>query len=263
MAKVKKDKIVAIIQARVNSTRLPRKMLLTLPNGKTILENVVDRVGKSRLVDQVIVATTAEQSDDEIVRLCQKRGFEVFRGSEEDVLDRYYQAAKKFAADRIVRITGDCPLIDPRIIDQVIQKHFAEGSDYTANAYKETYPDGLDVEIFTFAILEQAYKKAFLPSQREHPTQYIIRNPDKFKIGNLEYKKNLSDKRWTLDEPQDWLFIQEVFKGINKSDFFMEDVLAFLEKNPHLEKINRRIARNEGLMKSLKKDKLAAMKGKR
>jgi spore coat polysaccharide biosynthesis protein SpsF len=247
-------KILAIIQARVGSTRLPKKVLLPLGK-KTVLENVYDRVSAAKLVNHVLIATTTNSSDDEIINLCQKKGMDFFRGSEEDLLDRYYQAAKEKSAEHIVRITADCPLVDPRLIDKVIKKHLEENNDYTATAFtgNETFPDGEDVDIFTFASLKEAWEKAKLPYQREHATQYFVKNADDFKISNISYKKDLSDKRWTLDEPNDYLFLKSIYKALEKPDyvFGMEDILEFLGKNPEIEKINDHIARNEGLKKSL------------
>lgn len=249
--------IVAIIQARVGSTRLPGKVLMDL-NGQTVLERVHGRVASSKLVDKVVIATTTNPADDRIVELGRQKGMIVERGSENDVLDRYYQVAQKYRPDHIIRITSDCPLIDPLIIDQVIEQHLREQNDYTSNAFIESYPDGQDTEIFTFPVLKEAWSKAILPSQREHVTQYVTKNADKFKIGNLAYKKILSSKRWTLDEPTDYSFIKAIYDGLADQDdnFGLEVVLNYLEEHPELEKLNHHIVRNEGLLKSLEKDKV-------
>lgn len=248
-------KIIAIIQARLGSTRLPGKVLLDL-EGRTVLEHVFRRVKSSKLVTDVIVATTINKEDLNIVKLCGNLGINVYCGSEDDVLDRYYQTARLFGADHIVRITSDCPLIDPVLIDEVITLHVREKADYTSNTIKETYPDGEDIEVFTFKALKEAWKKANLSSEREHVTPFMRKNPA-FKLVNHEYNKDLSHKRWTLDNPEDYEFIKSIYKNIyNKNPgFSMMEILEFIDKNPDIEKINQHINRNEGYLKSLKEDK--------
>jgi len=248
-------KIIAIIQARLGSTRLPGKVLLDL-EGRTVLEHVIRRVKSSKLVNNVIVGTTINKDDLEIVKLCADLGINVYCGSEDDVLDRYYQTARLFKADHIVRITSDCPLIDPMVIDEVITLHMREKADYTSNTLKETYPDGEDIEVFTFAALKEAWKRAKLSSEREHVTPFMRKNPA-FKLSNLEYNNDLSHKRWTLDNPEDYDFIKLIYQNIytKNPDFGMEEILEFIDKNPDIEKINRNINRNEGYLKSLKEDK--------
>ncbi|GAI87236.1 unnamed protein product, partial [marine sediment metagenome] len=188
--------IIAIIQARIGSTRLPRKVLMEL-EGKTVLEHVIERVKRSNLINDVVVATTILKDDLEIVKLCSNIGISVYCGSEENVLDRYYQTVRLFKAEHIVRITSDCPLMDPKIIDEAINLHLRKKADYTSNTIKETYPDGQDVEIFTFEALKKAWKNVNLASEKEHVTPYIRKNQS-FKIVSLEYEKNLFHKRWTL-----------------------------------------------------------------
>jgi len=248
--------VITIIQARMGSTRLPGKVLLTL-EGKTVLEHIVERVKSSKHLDDVVVATTISKDDLRIVELCANLGISVYCGSEEDVLDRYYQTAKLFKADNIVRITSDCPVIDPRIIDEVLSLHLHENTDYTSNTIKETYPDGQDVEVFTFAALKTAWKNAKLASEREHVTPYIRSNPDIFKHISLEYKDDLSQKRWTLDNVEDLEFLRLLYKYLyNKNPLFgMDEILALISEKPEIEKINQHIIRNEGYLKSLKEDK--------
>ena len=264
MVKKQKIDILAIIQARMSSTRLSGKVLLPLGN-KTVLENVCQRVSRSKRIDKTVVAATTNPNDDKLVSLCEEKGIAVERGSEKDVLDRYYKVAKKYSPDYVIRITADCPLIDPRVIDQVIALHFKEQNDYTTNAYyiNETYPDGEDVEIVSINALAQAWQRAKPSWQREHPTQYITQNPQKFKIGNLVYKENLRNKRWTLDEPGDYLFFKEIYQALDSvNNFSMEDVLKYLKMHPELEKTNHQIIRNEGLKKSIKESAPSIMKGK-
>ena len=202
--------IIAIVQARLGSTRLPRKILLDL-EGKTVLERVIERVNSSKLIKEVVVATTIRKEDLEITELCSNIGIRIYCGSENDVLDRYYQAARLFKADHIVRITSDCPLIDSKKIDEVTNLHLYKKADYTSNIIKETYPDGQDVEIFIFEALAEAWEKAKLPSEREHVTPYIKKNSTIFNIANLENKEDLYQKRWTLDYPADYDFIKAVY----------------------------------------------------
>jgi len=247
---------IAIIQARMGSTRLPGKVLLNLED-KTVLEHIVDRIRSSKYVDDIVVATTISKADLRIVELCANLDVSIYCGSEDDVLDRYYQAAKLFRADNIVRITSDCPVIDPKIIDVAIILHIKNNVDYTSNTLKETYPDGQDVEVFTFTSLRTAWKDAKLASEREHVTPYIRNNPDIFKHASLEYKEDISQKRWTLDNAEDLEFLRLVYKYLyNKNPLFnMDDILALIDEKPEIEKINQHIIRNEGYLKSIREDK--------
>lgn len=247
-------KNLCIIQARVESTRLPSKVLLDL-YGKSVLERVLERTSASRLVSKVAVATGIGKENLPIVRICATKGIPVFCGSEEDVLDRFYQLAKLFNPENVVRITADCPLIDPAVIDLVIKNHMRSGADYTSNNAPPTFPDGEDVEIFTFSALRDAWKNASLMSEREHVTPYIRKH--KFDLHCVQNKIDLSSKRWTLDDPEDYKFIKAVYQAFKgKNMFAMNDVLRLLAKNPKMEKINAGISRNEGYKKSLREDKV-------
>jgi len=248
---------VAIIQARISSTRLPEKVLKII-EGKTVLEHVINRVRAAKNIDDMVVATTVKKEDLEIVKLCASLGISVFCGSEDDVLDRYYQTAKLFKAGHIVRITSDCPLIDPQIIEEVIELYFQKKADYASNTMPETFPDGLDTEVFSYKTLKKAWKNAKLSSEREHVTPYIRKYPNIFKIVNLKCEYNLNDKRWTLDEPEDFKFIKIIYKNLYLEDslFGMIKILDFLKKNPEIGELNKNIIRNEGYLKSLEKDKI-------
>ena len=249
--------IIAVIQARISSTRLPEKVLKKI-EGKTVLEHVINRVRAAKNLDDIIVATTVKKEDLEIVKLCANLGISVFCGSEDDVLDRYYQTARLFKADYIVRITADCPLIDPLVIDKVIELYFQKKADYASNTMPESFPDGLDTEVFSFKTLRIAWKNATLFSEREHVTPYIRKNPNIFKLVNLKCNFNLNNKRWTFDEPEDFEFIKIIYKNLYPKDslFGMETILNYLRENPEIEKINKNIIRNEGYLKSLKEDRI-------
>lgn len=249
-------RLIAIIQARMCSTRLPGKVLLNLED-KTVLEHVVNRVTSSKYVDKVVVATTINRKDLQIVNLCSNQGISVYCGSEDDVLDRYYQVAKLFEADNVVRITSDCPVIDYNIINEVISLHLKSKADYTSNILPETFPDGQDVEVFTFESLRNAWKNAKLLSEREHVTPFMRNHPEIFNHSNLSYRKDISQKRWTLDNNEDFEFLKLVYKNLYSKDhlFDMDAILRLINENQQIEQINQHIVRNEGYIKSLKEDK--------
>lgn len=227
--------------------------------GSPVIEHVVNRLGKSKLIDEIIIATSVDSNNKPLIDFCIKNNVSYFVGSEDDVLDRYYQAAKENNInddDIIIRITSDCPLIDPFVVDKVIEEHISKNNDYTANVLECTYPDGLDCEVFNFNILKEIWNNANLSSQREHVTLYIRDNLDKFKLGNVKNDVDLSDLRWTLDEKEDFVFINEIYKNLyNQNSFFtMNDIVDLLDKKPELLEINSKFTRNEGLIKSLSED---------
>jgi spore coat polysaccharide biosynthesis protein SpsF len=239
----------------MGSTRLPGKVLKTAA-GKPILAHQILRVKKAKTLHRVAIATTTSPADDAVARLGKKYGALVFRGSEDDVLDRYYQAAKSLGATIIVRLTGDCPLLDPGLIDKTV-RFFKKGHfDYAANGLPPTLPDGMDVEVFSFLSLETAWKKASLVSDREHVTSYIWKNPKKFMIGGTSEKINLSHLRLTVDEPNDLRLVKKIFNCLYpKNNFFsLRDIVRLLKENPRLVGINSNIGRNEGYLKSLRED---------
>lgn len=245
---------LCIVQARTGSTRLPGKVLMNL-GGKTVLERVLERAAAGRSLSEVAVATGIGVENLPIVRLCAARKIRVFCGSENDVLDRFYQLAKLVKPKNIVRLTADCPLMDPRVIDLVVNAHRRSGADYTTNAVPPTFPDGEDVEVFTFRALERAWGKAALMSEREHVTPYIRKHPRSFKVHSVRNRTDLSAKRWTLDNPEDFKFISAVYRAFKGRGMFgMDDILRLLTKRPELEKLNGAIARNEGYKKSLRED---------
>jgi spore coat polysaccharide biosynthesis protein SpsF (cytidylyltransferase family) len=259
MAKLKAKQVLAIIQARIGSTRLPGKMLLPIVNNKVALELMLERIRRSRLLQKIVVATTALPSDDSLADLCKRLGCEYFRGDEADVLDRYYRAALAFGSPEvIVRLTGDCPLHDPEIIDKLVKRFLDSEADYVSNADPPTFPDGLDTEVFSFSVLEKVWKEARLKSEREHVTPYIRKHTDIFKIINVECERDLSDCRWTLDEEEDYEFVKSVYENLykRKPAFGMKDILEFLAEHPEITAINKHISRNEGYKKSLREDRI-------
>lgn len=247
--------ILAILQARVSSTRLPGKVLMPIL-GKPMLIRQIERVKRAGLIDGLLVATSRDASDDPIEKLCLENHITCYRGKLDDVLDRFYQAAKPLRPDHMVRLTGDCPLIDPHLIDQVITFHLQEGFDYTSNTVEPTFPDGLDVEVFRFSCLERAWEETKLPSQREHVTLFMYRHPERFRIGSFKNGTDLSPLRWTVDEPPDFEMVTRVYEALYPSnpEFSTEDVLALFEKNKWLKDVNAGYQRNAGLQKSLLED---------
>jgi len=248
-----KLKVVAILQARMGSRRLPGKVLADIV-GHPMLWHIVSRVHAMRRLEQVVVATSDQPSDDAIAMYCAKSGFECFRGSVSDVLDRYYNAAKHYGADIIVRITADCPLIDPGVIDKVLDVYLEGNYDYVSNTLRCTYPDGLDVEVFSFDALQRAFQEARAPIDREHVTPHIWTS-GRYRVCNVESDVDLSPRnlRWTVDEPADLEFVRNVYAYLwsERQLFGLADVLQLLDQKPELTEMNRGIVRNEGYFRSL------------
>lgn len=246
------NKQLCIIQARVSSERLPKKVLLKA-GGRTLLEHVVGRVRQARNIDKIVVATTDRPADKQIEIICRQLRLPCWRGAETDVLDRYYQCSLAFPKyNNIIRITGDCPLIDPEVIDNVLA-FFVKGKfDYASNIQPPTFPDGMDVEVFTRQALALAAKGANLPSEREHVTQYIIKNK-KFKKGNFLAEHDWSHIRLTVDRRDDFEVIRFLIKKSKITDGYLH-YISVLTRYPGWMLKNAHIIRNEGLNKSLKKD---------
>jgi glutamate-1-semialdehyde aminotransferase/spore coat polysaccharide biosynthesis protein SpsF (cytidylyltransferase family) len=249
--------IVAIIQARMASTRLPGKVLKDLV-GHPLLWHVIQRVSRAKRIDKIVVATSTKTTDDPIEFFCAREGIACLRGSEEDVLDRYYQAARQWKAEVVVRITGDCPLIDPEVTDRVIEA-FQQGEyDYVSNILRYTYPNGLDVEVFSYAALTRAWQEAQSPTEREHVTPYL-RNSGEFRVSGVENEIDLSpqDYRWTVDEPSDLEFVREVYRYLYRENqvFLMGEILNLLAEHPELLHINPGRIRNEGYYLSITREK--------
>lgn len=238
------SKIVAIIQARFGSTRLPGKILKDL-SGKPLLWHVVNRLSHSKLCNKIVIATTTEPEDDKVESYCVENNFPYYRGSSENVLSRYYEAAKVFGAEIIIRITSDCPLIDPDIIDKMLEQFLSEKSniDYMSNVFPRTFPRGLDTEIFTSEALEKSFNNAIKQNELEHVTPYIYQHPEIFKIKNFANDKDLSFHRWTVDTSEDYELIKSIYDKIYEPDkiFLLNDILELFDKQPELIKINQNI----------------------
>lgn len=249
--------ILAILQARTSSTRLPGKVLLNLA-GQPMLARQIERIKRSELIDRLIVATSDNEDDNRLAELCAEIEIDCFRGSLDDVLDRFYRAAEPCQPEHVVRLTGDCPLTDPAVIDEVIEFYLSSGSDYASNTLEPTFPDGLDVEVMAFVALEKAWREARKQSEREHVTPYIISNGGMFNVANFAYSQNLSKLRWTVDEPEDFEFVSAVYEELYERNprFDMADILKLIESRPELTVINKGFVRNEGLAKSLAEDKV-------
>jgi glutamate-1-semialdehyde aminotransferase/spore coat polysaccharide biosynthesis protein SpsF (cytidylyltransferase family)/predicted dehydrogenase len=249
--------VVAIIQARMGSSRLPGKSMAQI-EGQPMLWHVIQRVKRATLVDRVVVATSTAPADDVIEKMCRENDVSCYRGSEDDVLDRFYIAARGEKAAQVVRITADCPLIDPEIVDQVVRRFQRGDLDYASNVMVRSYPDGLDTEICSFSALERAWHEATKTSEREHVTPYL--RSEKFRTANVENDSTLYQHyRWTVDEMEDLEFIRAVYKAFrDKESFGMKDVLELIGKTPGLEKMNSEIVSNVGYYKSLFEDARAA-----
>ncbi len=238
-------KTAVIIQARMGSTRLPGKALRDIV-GETMLARVVARVRRATLLDQIIIATTIEPADSAIVAECERLGVACFRGSEDDVLDRYYQAALAFDVDTIVRITSDCPLIEPAIIDQVIATFYETDADYASNTLARTFPRGLDIEIFKSSMLQQIWQASAKPYQRNHVTPYIYQNPDLFQLVGVTSDIDYGHHRWTVDTLADWQLVEAIYSHFApRTDFDWQDILHLLKQQPHLHAINADIEQKE------------------
>jgi len=239
--------ILGIIQARMNSKRLPGKVLKEI-NGKPLLSYLYERVASSKLIDKVAIATSSDKSSLPIVKFAERHKIDVFAGSENDLTDRLYMTVKTFGGDTVVRITGDCPLVDPEVIDKIVRFYLdnEDKYDFVSNTVKPTYPDGLDAEVFPFSTIEKAYCEIKDPFWREWVTSYILEHPETYRIGNVENDRDLSNLRWTVDYKEDFDFAASVFRELypKKKRFLMKDILQLLEREPHLREINKVHGRN-------------------
>lgn len=238
--------INAIIQARCGSTRFPNKVFAEI-NGKPLLWHVVNRLKYTTLINDIIIATTTNDIDDVIEEWCKTEGVKCFRGSEDDVLNRYYSASVAYPSDVIVRVTADDPFKEPAVIDRVIRKLIDEHMDLVTNNFPPSFPEGLDCEAFTFRVLEEMEKTTHDAFEREHVTQYVYHNPDMFKIGNVISDTQLSSYRWTIDNQEDYEMVKAVYekRQADKDDILlMKEILEILENNPEIAAINSKVKRS-------------------
>jgi len=219
----------------MSSTRLPGKVMKKII-GRPMLELQIERILQSETLDKLIVATSTAKDDDVIVELCRKIEIDYFRGSLDDVLGRYYQAAKYYRAEHIVRLTGDCPLTDPCVIDKVVLHYLSENCDYASNTLERTYPDGLDVEVFSFETLESAHMEAISYRDREHVVPFIKRGTDRFRLCSICQAVDLSENRWTVDVEDDFKFVVQIYESLyhENGSFAMEDILDLLKDRPEI-----------------------------
>ena len=237
-------KTVIVVQARITSTRLPGKVLKTILE-KPLLEYQIERLRRVSLADEVVIATTINDTDEPIVELCKRLNVPYYRGSEEDVLSRYYEAAVEHNADVVVRVTSDCPVIDSNVINDVID-HYLQNYphyDYVSNCQKRTYPRGMDTEVFSFSSLDQAFREAADQPDREHVTPYIYMNPQRYQIGEVCYPQDQSQHRWTVDTQEDFELIRRIIEALYPNDpqFNLETALNLLEKHPDWRLLNTHI----------------------
>lgn len=231
-------RIAAIVQARMGSSRLPGKVLADIA-GHTMLSRVINRLQASDLIDEVMVATTGHPQDNAIVEECNRCSVPVTRGDENDVLDRYFKAAKSHDVDIVVRITSDCPLIDPEITDKTIDAFLQNQPDYASNTLARTYPRGLDTEVISYTALSRAWAEARQSYEREHVTPYIIEHPEDFRLLSVESDQDFSTHRWTVDTPADLAFVRAIYSRLpSESLFLWRDVLTLLEREPSLVDLN-------------------------
>ena len=246
--------IGCIIQARMNSRRLPNKVMAKIDNVNPTLFYVINQLKFSKLIDKIVVATTTKIEDDEIYNFVKQQKIDCFRGSELDVLDRYYQCAKYHSFSTIIRIPADKPLIDPMIVDKMLHIFKTNSYDYVTNFLVRTFPSGSEVEIFNFKSLEESWKNAKLPSEREHVTPYLYNNKSKFKIFNLKNRNNQSHFRWAIDRDEDLKLVRILLSRITARPILTEDILHQFELDPTLIEINKNVDYYEGIQKSKKED---------
>mgnify|MGYP003979639121 FL=1 len=243
--------ICCIIQARTGSSRLPKKVIKKIDNDLTVLDYVIDQVKYSQKIEKIIVATTDLIEDDLICKYANLQKIECFRGSSEDVLDRFYQCAKKYSAKTIVRITADNPLIDPNIIDKIINEY--NKCDFITNTLERTFPYGTEVEVFSFVSLKKAWENAKKPSEREHVTPFIRNPKNKFVLKNIKNQKNISNFRYTVDKLEDLQLVKEIIKNISTRPIFLQDIIKLNKDKPEIFEINKNI-KHDGYLSSIEKD---------
>lgn len=234
--------IVAILQGRMSSTRLPGKVLKPLV-GEPMIYRQIERIKRSKTIDKLVVATSSEPSDDAIEQFCIARNIEYFRGDLNNVLSRYYHGALSVNATTVVRLTADCPVIDPNVIDVIVTKHLEEGNDYTSNTRPATFPDGLDCEVLQFSALEKAHLEATSDFDKEHVTPFIANHHGIFKVACYQNSEDLSHHRWTVDNPEDFQLVEFIYNQLfaDNPQFSSDDIYALLDKHPEVYQLNRHL----------------------
>ena len=238
----------------MDSTRLPGKILNLLDGINTSLSYTINQLRECKSLDKIVIATTVNAEDDIIENFAKKNKIDIFRGDSDDVLSRYYSCAEHYSLSSILRVTGDCPLIDPTIVEKGVSIFLKNTYDYVTNTFPRTFPDGNETEIFSFSALQHAYENAILPSEHEHVTPYFRNNKENFRIFNFTNKEDISHLRWTLDYDVDLKLIRTIISKINTRPIHMSDILELFKNEPNLKKINQNHKPNEGYMKSLKND---------
>lgn len=227
-----------IVQARMGSSRLPGKVMMQIDGKNPLLYYAIKQNKVSKYGKNLVIATTTKSEDDIIEEYAKKNNIMIFRGSSENVLDRYYQCAKNISSSVIVRVTADCPLIDPEIVDKVITKFIKNKFDYVSNTHPRTFPYGTETEVFSFNALEKAWNETRNDFDREHVTPYFYKNPNKFSIGNVIQEKDQSNYRWTIDYNEDLELVKYIANNIIKKPILTNDIINLIIKNPNLLKIN-------------------------
>tara|TARA_B100000745_G_scaffold21413_1_gene14627 strand:+ start:281 stop:1051 length:771 start_codon:yes stop_codon:yes gene_type:complete len=246
--------IGCIIQARMGSTRLPGKVLMEVIEGKPVLYYVINQLKYCKSFEKLIIATTTLPEDDKIVQFCIDNNVNYFRGDSKNVLERHYRCAEKFSLSTVIRMPADKPLLDPEVVDKVVEAFNSNSYDYVTNFLPSTYPSGTEVEVLSFNALKIAYEKAILPSEKEHVTNYIYDHKDDFRIFNVVNSENLSNFRWAVDRIEDLRLIREIVSNIRKNPILIKDILELFKNEPNLVEINKQVDGNEGNTRSEKED---------
>ena len=244
-----------IVQARMGSTRLPGKVLMEVIKGKPVLYHVINQLKYCKSFEKLIIATTTLPEDDKIVQFCTDNNVNYFRGDPKNVLERHYRCAEKFSLSTIIRMPSDKPLLDPEVVDKVVEVFNTNDYDYVTNFLPPTFPSGTEVEVLSFGSLKKVWEKAILPSEKEHVTMYIYNHRDDFRIFNVINSENLSNFRWAVDRIEDLRLVREIVSRIPKSPILIKDILELFKNEPSLTKINSQVDGSEGDTRSEKEDK--------
>ena len=253
--------IGCIVQARMGSTRLPGKVIMKIENNDTMIDFVIHQLQFSKTLNKIIIATTTLSEDDQIINSLDQKQINFFRGSDQNVLTRFYDCAKFYSLDVIVRITSDCPLIDPQIVDQLIKKFLEGDCDFVSAGFPRTFPQGsADIEVFSFKTLEKVWLEAKKSSDREHVCTYFYNNPKKFKIKKVPNTSDYSNFKWSVDRENDLKFVKEIVKRIPQRPILTDYILNLLKNEPELIDINKNFIFEEGYKKSIKEDEKLGFK---